>query len=116
MLEWPGCFDDRWKSLIVDEAHAHPAKFARGLLTRVVTFGLEQGYWRKGDTVLDPFGGVACGGIVCASHGLRWLGCELEPRFVALGRQNIELHRRTWEAFGDPAPLLLQGDSRRLSA
>jgi hypothetical protein len=38
----------------------------------------------------------------------------LEPRFVALAETNFALHRRTWEACGDPLPVIVQGDSRRL--
>ena len=73
------------------------------------------GWVERGDLVVDPFGGVACGGVVCGYQGLRWVGCELEPRFVALGNQNIDLHRARMEQAGDPVPVLLQGDSRRLS-
>jgi hypothetical protein len=45
---------------------------------------------------------------------LRVTCCELEPRFCELGRLNFNLHRRTWEAMGDPLPVMVQGDSRRL--
>jgi len=34
--------------------------------------------------VLDPFGGVGLGACDALQQGLRWLGVELEPRFVAL--------------------------------
>src|SRR5262249_35077551 len=56
------------------------------------------------------------GGVIAAASGLRWLGVELEPRFVELGNRNIEKHQRELEAFGDPVPVLLQGDSRGFAA
>jgi DNA modification methylase len=115
-ISWYDCYEDSWKGHIVREAFRHPAKFARGLIRRIVAFGLERGYWRKGDTIGDPFGGVALGGIVAAQAGLCWVGVELEPPFVGLGRRNIELYRRELEAFGDPPPVLLQGDSRGFAA
>lgn len=109
-LDWRGCYDDRWDGLIVDEAFSHPAKFAYGLVTRIVDHGLAEGYWAPGDLVGDPFGGVALGGLVCGGRGLHWAGVELEERFVGLGNQNIERNRL---AFGDTDVRLVQGDSRR---
>lgn len=65
--------------------------------------------------MVDPFGGVALGALDAMMSGLHWIGCELEPRFHALGNQNIAL----WQArFGHSAgwgsARLVQGDSRRL--
>ena len=81
---WYGCYDDGWGDLIVPDAYAHPAKFAKGLVYRIVKHGTEQCYWKKGDCLLDPFGGVGLGGIAAAAHGLQWLGVELEARFVRM--------------------------------
>jgi len=114
-LDWHGCYDDGWTGLITPEAFAHPAKYARGLIERIMRHGLEQGYWQAGDVLGDPFGGVALGGVVAAYHGLAWVGVELEERFVALGNENIDLHRQKLEALGAPIPRLLQGDSRNFA-
>jgi hypothetical protein len=81
---WQGCYDSSWRGAIVPEAFAHPAKAARGLLCRILDFLLEQGYVRRGDTILDPFGGVGTTAIEGASRGLRVVCCELEQRFVDL--------------------------------
>lgn len=110
-----GLYDGSWKGLIVDEAFAHPAKFSRGLICWIVEHGMVAGCWAKGDLIGDPFAGVGTGGIIAASNGLRWIGVELEPRFVELARQNFSLHRRTWEGFGDPQPVIVLGDSRRFA-
>jgi hypothetical protein len=111
---WTGCYDDSWDGFIVPEAFAHPAKYARGLITRIFQHMLDEGMLRKGDTCVDPFGGIACGGIVAAGLGIAWRGCELEKKFADLGQQNIDLHRKLWEQFGDPVPVLVNGDSRKL--
>jgi hypothetical protein len=86
------------------------------LLTRLYDHGFERGWWAKGSTVVDPFGGVGCGGVVAAYRGLRWIGCELELRFVALAEETFALHRGKWAAAGDVPPLILQGDSRNFAA
>ena len=78
--------------------------------------------YRQPSVLSDCFAGIAAGGIVCASHGLRWIGVELESEatggspFVELARKNFELHRRTWEAFSDPQAVIVQGDSREFAS
>ena len=108
---WQGCYADGWQDLIVPEAFAHPAKFARGLIHRIYRHLLEQGYVRQGTVVLDPFGGVALGALDALTYGLRYVGVELEPRFVALGQQNLDLWR---QRYGFTGGTIVQGDSRRL--
>lgn len=114
-VEWRGCYDDNWNGLIVDDAFTHPAKYARGLIERIYRHMLKRDWLAKGDSVIDPFGGVALGGIIGAGFGIRWTGVELEPKFHELGNANIKLHRSMWERHGDPVPILMNGDSRRLS-
>lgn len=112
---WYGCYDGGWADLIVPEAFTHPAKFARGLVYRIVRHGLERGYWKAGDTILDPFAGVGLGGLACAAYGLHWVGVELEEKFIVLAQETFALHAREWELAGKPAPVILQGDSRQLA-
>jgi len=81
---WEGCYDKSWKDLIQDKSVAHPAKYANGLITRIFKHGLERGWWSVGDLVGDCFGGIGTGGVVAAGLGLRWVGVELEPRFVRM--------------------------------
>ena len=113
---WHNCYDDGWKGLITPASFAHPAKMAYGLLTRIIETGLERGYWCANDLIGDCFGGVGTTGIVGASRGLRVVSVELEPRFFALAKENFELHRRGWEAEGDPLPVIVQGDLRNFAA
>ena len=107
---WQHCYDDSWKGLIVDESFSHPAKYAPGLIERIAAHLALP----RGAVVVDPFGGVGLGGVVFAGRGVQWVGCELEEKFVKLALQNFKLHRKTWQGFGDPLPIIIQGDSRRL--
>jgi len=111
--DWRGCYDDSWKGIIVEDSFAHPAKFAFGLICRIVDVGLARGHWRPGDRVGDPFGGVALGGIVAAAKGLDWIGVELEPRFVELGQRNLDRNRHL---FAGRDADLVAGDSRHFAA
>jgi hypothetical protein len=115
--DWTGCYRDSWKGLIVPDAFAHPAKFSRSLIHRIYAHAKEGKWLVPGSTVIDPFGGVALGGLEAAWHGAHWVGCELESKFVLLGQQNVALwekrfgHMPTWGSVR-----LVQGDSRQLSS
>ena len=66
--------------------------------------------------VLDPFGGVALGGLEAMRRGLHWVGIELEARFCVLAQQNIDLWNKR---YSEQMPnwgtaVIAQGDSRRL--
>ncbi len=113
--DWHGCYDGGWGDLLVPEAFAHPAKFSRALIMRIIDHGLKQGYWKPGDTIGDPFGGVTLGGIAAGYRGLNWLGCELEARFVDLGNQNLRKHAAAFKQCGATMVKLVQGDSRRFA-
>jgi hypothetical protein len=112
MLDWSGCYDESWKGLIVDEAFSHPAKFSRGLIQRIYRHAIESGWLAAGAMVVDPFGGVALGALDAMQAGVLWRGCELESRFVELGRQNLA----KWGRCGLTGGAIVQGDSRNLCA
>lgn len=114
--DWRGLYREGWKNEITPAAFTHPAKYARALIRRIYDHCAECGWLREGDGVLDPFGGVALGGLDAMRLGLKWTGVELEPRFVALGNDNIDLwNRRYAGAFAKwGTARLVQGDSRRL--
>ena len=108
-IVWSGCYDAGWKGLIVDAAFSHPAKMSRNLVVRIFDELFAIGAIRKGDLVLDPFAGIGTTGIESAARCCRFVGVELEPKFIGLARQNFELHRRDWDAMGRPQPVILQG-------
>ena len=111
---WTGCYDDGWRDVIVPAAFAHPAKAARGLLVRIFDELFAMGAIQKGDVILDPFAGIGTTGIEAASRGCRFIGVEVEEKFVALARENFARHAATWAAMGRPQPVVVRGDSRRL--
>lgn len=118
VTEWHGCYDDSWNGVLVPDAFAHPAKFAPGLISRILRHMLERGYIAPGDSIVDPFGGIAAGGYWAMLLGLHWTGIELEPRFVELGQRNIAKWQHDLRGLGSRlgTARLLQGDSRRLVA
>ncbi len=115
-LDWYGLYSDSWQGEIVPEAFSHPAKYSRALIRKIYQHMLESGWIKPGDKVVDPFGGVALGAYHAMQNGLVWYGCELEPKFVDLGNQNIAL----WNGRYSPhfakwgTAVLIQGDSRNL--
>ena len=82
--KWIDCYEDGWKDVIVPEAFAHPAKFSYSLIQRIIGHAIRNEFVKRGDLIVDPFGGIGTGGIVAAYSELRWAGCELEEKFVRL--------------------------------
>jgi hypothetical protein len=114
--EWHGCYDDGWQGEIVPEAFAHPAKVSRALIRRIYQHAFVEGWLVPGDTVVDPFGGIAGTALDAMWSGLTWIGCELEPKFVGLAGENIEQWQRKYGGkAGFGSARILQGDSRKLS-
>lgn len=89
--DWHSCYKDSWQGIIVREAFVHPAKFARGLIYRIYKHCIDEGWLKAGDIVIDPFAGVSLGALDGMRIGIQFIGIELEPRFINLGKQNINL-------------------------
>lgn len=49
---WEDCYSDSWKGIITPESFAHPAKFSRKLIERILDFMLAEGWVKPGDVVL----------------------------------------------------------------
>lgn len=116
--EWDSCYSRGWLGELVPAAYAHPAKISFKLAERIYAHAIEQGCLVPGQsTVVDPFGGICGLGFHAALNGIRFVAVELEPRFVALGNQNIDLWQRKYSSLkGWTRPVLVQGDSRNLSS
>ena len=112
--KWNNCYDDGWQGIIVPEAFSHPAKMSYGLLKRIFEHARDNGWIKPKDNVLDPFGGIGSTGIIGAYADLNVICVELEQKFVDLAEQNFKLHDNAWQKFGNPRPVIIQGDSRRL--
>lgn len=114
--EWKGCYPSSWKGVIVPDAMKHPAKFSSKLIRKIYDHMKTEGWLKKGDVVVDPFGGVALGAFEAMRNGLRWRGNELEARFADMGAHNISNWNVKYSRMEDwcSDALLYCGDSRNL--
>lgn len=115
-LDWHNLYSESWKNEIAPAAFQHPAKYSRALIRHIYEYLIKEKMVKPGDVVLDPFGGVALGGLDAALMGLHFIGCELEEKFVTLGNQNIAIWNSRYAGkmprWGSAR--LVQGDSRNL--
>ena len=65
-------------------AEAHFATFPPDLVLPMVLAGS-----REGDTVLDPFNGAGTTGLVAIQQGRQYVGCELNPEYVAMSERRL---------------------------
>ncbi len=95
---WHDCYSGSHKGVITADSFSHPAKMAKVLCERIFDHGLEKGYWKPGDAILDPFAGVFTTGIIGAYKGYHVIGIELEPRFVRManGYDCPGVSKRSW--------------------
>lgn len=63
----------------------HPAPFSFQDVSRLIRF-----FSKTGETVLDPFAGVASTLKAAALEGRKGIGIELEPKFARLGRLRLK--------------------------
>ena len=106
---WEECFNQNWRKLIVSD---HPAKFARGVIRRIYEHASENGWVGHDCKIIDPFGGIALGGLDAMRLKAHWTGIELEKKWASIGKRNILL----WEASLNRRgfAILIHGDSMRL--
>ncbi len=82
--------EDVW-TIPAERGNSHSAAFPEALAERCILAGS-----LPGQTVLDPFAGSATAGVVALALGRDFIGIELNPEYVELGRNRIR----------DDAPLL----------
>lgn len=117
--DWHGLYKDSWQGTIAPAAFAHPAKFAKGLILQTVAHLVGHGWITTDDLVGDPFAGVGLGAWPVMLAGCRWIGVEVEAKFVQLADQNLDL----WlgmlrQAYPDHPGrgMMLWGDSRQFAS
>lgn len=98
---WPGLYREGWGRDIVPEAYAHPAKYARALIRKIYAHAVDLGWLEPGDVVLDPFGGVALGGLDASYHGAHWVGVELGRAATTVTKNPLLPHRQTAASCGE---------------
>lgn len=114
---WDNCYPSNWRGIATPASFSHPAKFSSKLIERIYQHTLDEQWLHEGDSVVDPFGGVALGAWPALRYGLNFTGVELEQHFVDIGNANIA----SWNTrFAGKLPRwgtaqLIQGDSRFLT-
>jgi DNA modification methylase len=105
-------FGLKWGDLLHEDAIAHPAKFNRGPLERLIDLGLTSGWWKAGDLIADPMAGVGCGGVICSTRRLRWWGMDIDPSYVKAGQRTFDRLRERSYFYCLPQPEIVVGDAR----
>ena len=113
--QWWGCYDTPRDGLFTRESNRHPAKMAVGLCFRIIQHGEQRGYWKKGDTILDPMAGIGTTPICAMAEGYRAVCVELEEHFHHLLLQNLAHAAARIHPKHKPA-LPIRGDARELCA
>ena len=67
------------------EKTVHPCQFPVALMERLVL-----ALTNAGGIVFDPFCGVASSGVAALLNGRRYVGCEIVPEYLEIGRQRLE--------------------------
>ena len=87
MSDWHGAYrQGRGQNRLRPASFAHPAKAAYGLTVRIYEHAIEEGWIVPGQVVLDPFAGIGGFALEALRHGLNFVGCELEQRFVDMAQ------------------------------
>lgn len=64
----------------------HNAPMTPGVAQYILSYGLENGYWKPGDLILDPMAGIATGLAVAMHMGFRVAGIEVEEKHALQAR------------------------------
>ena len=83
-----------WEVATAPYAGAHFATFPPKIIEPCVLAGS-----RPGDTILDPFNGSGTTGIVALKHGRKYIGCEINPEYVALTMPRLEAEQAQGKLF-----------------
>jgi adenine-specific DNA-methyltransferase len=67
-----------------EEQTIHPCQFPEDLIARVIL-----SVTNRGDTVLDPYMGVATVAVVARDHGRHFIGAELDPVYHSVALRRI---------------------------
>lgn len=86
----------------------HPAPFSFTDVSRLIRF-----FTKRGGVVLDPFVGVGSTLKACAIEGRKGIGFELNPRYVSLTLDRLQLEVRDLFATTDQQRVI-EGDARGL--
>ena len=74
--------------------YGHPTEKPIGIICKYLGVGS-----REGGIVFDPFMGSGTTAVACERLGRRWIGCELEPKYVDIANKRIEAERAQLKLF-----------------
>jgi hypothetical protein len=89
---WNNCYPSNWKGLI--PFGSHPAKFSSRLIDRIYDHLSADGVFANPGVVVDPFAGIATGGLAANKRGIDWIGVEVESGNVLDGQNNLYYWRK----------------------
>ena len=75
-----------WARKIIPTAEDHPTAKPVGLFARFISWHTQQG-----DLVLDPFLGGGTAAVACTDLARRWIGFELDPKWVAYSEKRAKV-------------------------
>lgn len=76
---------DVWQVPVSSSRDSHFATYPKKLIEPCILAGS-----REGDTILDPFNGSGTTGIVAMQWGRKYIGCELNPEYIAITEARFE--------------------------
>ena len=75
-------FGDVW-TIAPEQGNDHPAPFPIEIPDRILS-SVET------EMVIDPFMGSGTVGVAAKRHGIKYLGCDISPQYIAMAEQRIE--------------------------
>jgi len=73
---------------VSSEQRVHPAQKPIALMRHLVKLVAP-----RGSVVVDPFCGSGATGVAALSEGARFIGCDAEPEYVAIGHRHLTATR-----------------------
>jgi len=92
------------------EKSEHPCQFPVSLVTRLV-----RALTDPGDLVLDPFGGVMTTGVASIREKRRFLGIEVEKKYVSVGAERLQATLRGTVPLRDDKPVAQPNPKSRVA-
>ena len=74
-----------WRSQERNNGKQHPTQKPNDLMERIIKTSSNQG-----DTVLDLFMGSGSTGVACVNTNRKFIGIEMEPKYVEIARKRLE--------------------------
>lgn len=74
--------------------YEHPTQKPEEIIARLIECSS-----KEGDIVLDPFLGSGTTAVVAEKMRRRWIGCEIDPQYAAVGQSRLDAERSQGKLF-----------------